>query len=316
VIGSIRNPSAIAVNAITLCGMGARETLRLLLAAATAAALLIAAPGVSAGRGRVLQVYPGQLKAKLAAARDGDTLLVHRGHYRSTFVITKSVRIVGAKGEPRPLIDAGCKARAAILVIHSGVVLRRLSVTGADESHGSFPSEVDFSGVRSGRAVELRVHDTCDAEYGINVFGSRQIDVVDNRASGFSDSAIYVGGISTTGGGVLRVNRNEAFGSNRGIIVENSAGGDLRFKDNEIHDNRSAGEGEPSGIFVHNSDGVLFSGNRVRNNGRYGVHIDANSDSNRFFGNTVSGNPDGNIFDQGSGNCGSGNHPNPFPACP
>jgi parallel beta-helix repeat protein len=295
--------------------MGAREMLKVLLAAAAAVALLIAAPSVSARGGRALQVHPGQLKAKLAAARDGDTLLVHRGHYRGMFVITKSVTIAGAKGEPRPLIDAGCKTRAAIFIQHAGVVLRRLSVTGADEGHGSFPSEVDFSGVRSGRAADLRVYDTCDAEYGINVFGSREVDVVDSRGSGFSDSAIYIGGITTTGDGVLRVNRNESFGNNRGIIVEDSAGGDLRFKDNEVHDNSSAGEGEPSGIFVHNSDGVLFSGNRVRDNGTYGVHIDANSDDNRFFDNTVSGNPGGNFFDEGSGNCGSGNQPNPFPAC-
>ncbi len=296
--------------------MAARETFRVLLAAAMTAALLLVAPGAAARPGRVLQVHPGQLKSKLAAARDGDTLLVHRGHYRGTFVITKSVTIAGAKGEPRPLIDAGCRSRAAILIHDSGVILRRLAVTGADEGHGSFPSEVDFSGIRTGRAAGLRVYDTCDAEYGINVFGSREIDVVDNRGSGFSDSAIYIGGITTTGSGVLRVNRNEAWGNNRGIIVEDSAGGDLRFKDNDVHDNRSAGEGEPSGIFVHNSDGVLFSGNRVRDNGTYGVHIDANSDDNRFFDNTVSGNPGGDFFDEGTGNCGSGNHPNPLPACP
>jgi hypothetical protein len=40
--------------------MGARETLRFLFAGAAAAALLIAAPGVSARGGRVLQVHPGQ----------------------------------------------------------------------------------------------------------------------------------------------------------------------------------------------------------------------------------------------------------------
>lgn len=296
--------------------MGAREKLIALLAAATAAAALIAAPGVSAGGGRVIQVHPGQLKAKLAAARDGDTLVVHSGHYRGSFAITKSIRLVGAKGEQRPLIDAGCGARAALAIRNGGVVLRHLSVTGADEGHGSFPSEVDFSGVPSGRAVDLVVHDTCDAEYGINVFGSRKIDVVDSRGSGFSDSVIYIGGITTTGDGVLRVNRNQASGSNRGIIIEDSAGGDIRVKGNDAHGNLIGGEGTPSGIFVRNSDGVLFSGNTTKDNGQYGVHIDSNSDDNHFFDNTASGNPGGNFFDEGSGNCGSGNHPNPFPPCP
>lgn len=294
--------------------MRARETLRAVL---VLAAVLAALPATVSGAGaaRVLQVHPGQLQSKLAAARDGDMLVVHHGHYRGGFAIYKRIRLIGARGEPRPLIDAFCDARAAILVRDAGVVLRRLVVTGADEGHGDFPSEVDFSGVASGRAVDLTVRDTCDAEYGINVFGSRKIDVVGNRGSGFSDSAIYVGGVTTTGNGVLRVNRNEAFGNNRGIIVENSAGGDLRFKDNRIHGNRSAGEGTPSGIFVHNSDGVLFSGNTIHDNGTYGVHIDPGSDGNRFFGNTVSRNPGANFLDEGSGNCGARNHPNPFPPC-
>ena len=297
--------------------MRARGTAGVIAAVTAAAtALLVFAPGAPAGGGRVVQVHPGQLRPKLAAAHDGDTLILHRGHYRGSFAITKSITLAGAKGGPRPLIDAGCKARVAIVVRAAGVVLRRLAVTGADEGFGSFPSEVDFSGLPSGRAAGLSVRDTCDAEYGINVFGSRKIDVVDNRGSGFSDSVIYIGGISTTGNGTLRVNHNEAFGSNRGIIVENSAGGDLRFKGNRVHGNRSTGEGVPSGIFVHNSDGVLFSGNSVHDNGQYGVHIDSNSDHNRFLDNTVSRNPGGNFFDEGSGNCGSGNHPNPFPSCP
>ncbi len=295
--------------------MRARETLAGLLATAILAAALLIAPGASA-RGQVVQVHPGQLQSKLAAAGDGDTLVVHRGHYRGTFAINNGVRLLGAKGEPRPLLDGACDTRATILVRVAGVVLRHLAVVGADEGHGDFPSEVDFSGIASGRAVDLSVRDTCDAEYGINIFGSKQIDVIGNRGRGFSDSAVYIGGIHSTGGGVLRVNDNEAFGSNRGIIVEDSAGGDLRFKDNEVHGNVSAGEGTPTGIFVHNSDGVLFSGNTVSDNGQYGIHLDPNSDHNRFFENTVRRNPGGNYLDQGSGNCGAGNHPNPFPPCP
>jgi parallel beta-helix repeat protein len=271
--------------------------------------------GASAGGGKVFQVHPGQLKTKLAAAENGDTLVVHRGHYRGSFAIDSAVRLIGAEGETRPLIDAGCAARVAISVRHAGVLLRHLAVTGADEGHGDFPSEVDFSGIARGWAVGLSVRDTCDAEYGINVFGSSRIDVVGNRGSGFGDSVIYIGGIHSTGSGVLRVNRNEAFGSNRGIIVEDSAGGDLRFKDNRVHGNRIAGEGTPSGIFVHNSDGVLFSGNTIHDNGQYGVHIDPDSDHNRLFGNTVSRNPGANFLNEGSGNCGARNHPNPFPPC-
>ena len=197
------------------------------------------------------------------------------------------------------------------------MVLRHLSVTGADEGHGSFPSEVDFSGVPSGRAADLAVHDTCDAEYGINVFGSRKIDVVDNRGSGFSDSVIYIGGITTTGDGVLRVNRNEAFGSNRGIIVEDSAGGDLRFKDNEVHGNAARGEGD-----AQRDLRPQLRRRPVLREQRPATTASTASTSTPTPTTTASsttrssGNPGGNFFDEGSGNCGSGNHPNPFPPCP
>jgi parallel beta-helix repeat protein len=295
--------------------MRAREKFAGIFVAAMAIVALVVAPGASAGGGRVIQVHPGQLQTKLAASADGDTLVVHRGHYRGAVQINSRIRLVGAKGEPRPLIDGLCATRATILVRNAGVVLRHLAVVGADEGHGEFPSEVDFSGLASGRAVDLSVRDSCDAEYGINVFGSEKVDLIGNRGRGFSDSVIYIGGIHSTGGGVLRVNDNEVFGSNRGIIIEDSAGGDLRFKDNRVHGNRIAGEGAPSGIFVHNSDGVLISGNTVNDNGQYGIHLDPNSDDNRLFDNTVRDNPGGNFRDEGTGNCGVGNHPNPFPPC-
>ncbi len=287
-----------------------------LLLASTLLLLLPFSEGAAAGAGgRTLQVHPGELKSKLAASRDGDTLVVHRGHYRGAITIEHRIRLVGAARERRPLIDGLCSTRATILVRHGGVTLRHLTSVGADEGFGNFPSEVDFSGLPSGRAVDISVRDTCDAEYGINVFGSERIDVIGNRGHGFSDSVIYIGGISSTGTGVLRVSDNEAFGSNRGIIIEDSAGGDLRFKGNRIHDNRIGGEGVPSGIFVHNSDGVLISGNIVVDNGSYGVHLDPSSDGNRLFGNVVLRNPKGNFRDEGSGNCGAGNRPNPFSPC-
>lgn len=295
--------------------MRAREISVGFALAAVAAALLTPAGAGAGGGARTLQVHPGELKAKLAASGDGDTLIIHRGHYRGAIQIDHRVELLGAAGAPRPVIDGLCATRATILVRHGGVTLRRLAVVGADEGHGDFPSEVDFSGLPSGRAVGLSVRDTCDAEYGINVFGSEKVDVIGNTGRGFSDSVIYIGGISSTGNGVLRVNENEAFGSNRGIIIEDSAGGDLRFKGNRVHGNRIGGEGTPSGIFVHNSDGVLISANTVTDNGTYGIQLDSNSDGNRIFGNTVLRNPGGNFIDQGSGNCGTGNHPNPFPPC-
>jgi parallel beta-helix repeat protein len=292
--------------------------------AALALAALLAAASVSGGRAseagarasRVVQVHPGELGPAIEAASGGDTLVVHAGTYRGSFVVDKRINILGARKERRPLIDGRCATRVTIAVTHAGVVLRHLQVVGADEGFGSFPSEVDFSGVASGGARGLLVRDTCDAEYGINVFGSRAVAVIGNRGRGFSDSTIYIGGITSTGDGALTVRGNEAFGNNRGIIVEDSAGGRVRLLGNRAHDNTISGEGAPAGIFLHNSDGVLLSGNVASDNGRFGIHLDANSDHNRLLDNTARGNPWGNFRDEGKGNCGAGNHPDSFPSCP
>ena len=59
----------------------------------------------------------------------------------------------------------------------------------------------------SGRISDSLLRDTCDAEYGVNVFDSGRSTVVGNRTRGFSDAGFYVGGIRSTGSGVLRVAR-------------------------------------------------------------------------------------------------------------
>jgi len=288
------------------------------IAALTCLALAVSlVPEAATGGGaRTIQVHPGQLQRAIERAGAGDTLIIHSGHYRGSFVIDKRLKLAGAAGERRPLIDGGCATRATISVRHGGVVLRRLHVVGADEGFGPGPSEVDFSAVRSGRISGSLVRDTCDAEYGVNVFGSAEVDVIGNRGRGFSDAAFYVGAISGTGDGVLRVTRNIGFGNNRGVIVEDVSGGRVLVVDNHLNDNRARGLGTPSGIFLHRSDAVLLIDNVVRANGRFGIHLDPDSDRNRLFGNVAIRNPGGNFRDEGSGNCGAGNRPDAFPACP
>jgi hypothetical protein len=53
----------------------------------------------------------------------------------------------------------------------------------------------------------------------------------------------------------------------------------------------------------------------VRDNGRFGIHLDPDSDRNRLFDNVVLRNPGGNIRNEGSGNCGARNRPNSLPPC-
>jgi parallel beta-helix repeat protein len=261
---------------------------------------------------------PSAITKALRRAEPGDLIRVHEGHYRESLLIDKRVRIVGAPGEPRPIIDGRCRTQHTIAVLSPGVLLRRLKVVGADEGFGPFPSEVNFGGVGSGRATKLFVRDTCDAEYGINVFQSGEIELANNRASGFSDAGIYVGAIDNTRNGQLYLRANVARANNKGIIVEDSAGGSIALRRNDVRGNRAPGEGTPTGIWIHDSDGVILNSNSVTGNGEYGLHLTAGSDSNVLYDNVIRRNPT-NLLDEGSGNCGSGNRigeaGNVFPAC-
>ena len=242
----------------------------------------------------------------LARARNGDTLKIRGGSYRESFSVTKRVRIIGANGK-RPVIDGRCKVGIVIDVRVSGVTVDHVSVRGAAEGFG-FPSiALNFAGVASGRAHDVLTKETCgDGKYGINVFDSERVKVIGNVASGYRDSGIYVGEISGTGGGTLRVSRNRTFGNNRGFIIENISGGDVLLDSNIANRNTISGVGAPAGIFLHNSDGTRLDENTFRENGSYGVHLDAGSDGNVLTENTVTDNPT-NLFDEGRGNCGAGN---------
>lgn len=281
------------------------------------AALAAAAPAAGA---RTIDVHPGRdaIGEALDEARSGDRLRIHGGRYHEAPQIDKRVKLLAA-AKRRPVIDGDCETRFVIDVRHGGVRLERLEVVGASEGFGPVPSAVNFAGVPTGTAKELVLRDTCDAEYGINVLASERVRLVDNLATGFSDAGLYVGEITSTGGGVLLVRDNDAYGNTRGMVVENSAGGDIRVMENAFQDNTIPGEGTPSGIFVTNSDGVLLERNAFRDNGQVGIHLTSNSDFNRLFENTAEGHTT-DLLNEGSGNCGSGNAfvttaGNPLPPC-
>ena len=278
---------------------------------ATAVAAIALSPGAAAAKKRKPGIYvspgPDAIAKAIDRARPGQTIRIRRGRYHEALVVDKPLRLMAA-GRVRPVIDGDCRTRITVEVNSPRVALRRLKVVGADEGFGSYPAEVDFSQVNSGRARGLVVKDTCDAQYGINVFDTGPVQIVKNVASGgFSDAGIYVGGIQTTLGGALRVRDNVSYGSNRGAIVEQiEAAADVRVTANRLRSNTAPGLGAPTGLFLHFASGVMIFGNHVSGNGVYGIHLDPASNLNRLFNNSVSGNPT-DLHDEGAGNCGSGN---------
>jgi nitrous oxidase accessory protein NosD len=276
-------------------------------------------PGAAAAR--TLQVFPrgGGLQRALFRANAGDTLVIHAGHYRGQDVVSdRNLQLVAAAGT-HPVIDGLCKTNDTIEITAPGVTVRGLTVVGAAEGFGQYPSEVTFDGQPTGTAEDLRVRNTCNAEYGINVIqGSRQ-QVLSNTVSGFRDSGIYVGQINQSGHGrPLLLKSNVTDHNSRGIIIEFSSGDDIRVISNLMDRNTLKGLGEtpPAGLLLNGADDVLVKGNQAHHNGSYGFDLIAGSAHNRFIGNDFRDNPRNLHAAAGSSpNCGSANLPATFGHC-
>jgi parallel beta-helix repeat protein len=280
--------------------------------AAVALALVPVAPAGAAPR--TVQVHPGPqaLQHALASAHAGDTLNVHAGTYRvpEGLVVAKPV-VIKSAGDGVVTVDGRCKVHYTIQATANNVRLRGLRVVGAAEGFGAYPAEIDFIGVTTGEVSGSVAVDTCKvvgagAEYGVSVFSSGPVKVLDNETSGFADSGIYIGAITDTGDGTLVVAGNDSFRNVRGIIVEDSFGGSISVTGNRIHHNQRSGGETNAGIYLTNSDRVRLSGNTVATDDEDGIVLDGASDHNRVVDNTISGHT-ADLRNDGSGNCFTGN---------
>jgi parallel beta-helix repeat protein len=203
-------------------------------------------------------------------------------------------------GDGTVIVDGTCSAADTILIKGDGVTIRGLRVIGAGV--GFAPKEIDFVGVTSGRVLDSVVEDTCgNAEYGVNVFNSGSIRVIRTTATGFADAGIYIGQITSTQFGPLLLSDNDTYGNDRGIIVENSAGGQILVRSNSVHDNAT------TGIWITNSDRVRIQRNIVRDNGDAGIELDSFSDRNMVRQNVAQGQTYDLANHGGNGNCFLGN---------
>jgi hypothetical protein len=297
--------------------VSARLALAVGILAATMA--LPATPATGAVQPRRIDVFhaPGALGRAIDRARPGDVLRVHRGRYREVLAIDVPIT-VKAVGRGRVIVDGRCQTGVVIDVRSNGVTLKGLTVQGADIAFSPLPSEVSFVGVGQGAAKKLVLRDTCDAEYGINVFGTGRMLVRNSVARGFSDAGLYVGGIED---GPVTVARNETFDSNRGIIVEDSLPGSVTVTGNDVHDNRAPGESPlPGGIAIIRTDGVAVVSNVVRSSLVYGISADADSSGNLIHSNDIAGSGSLDAFDDSGANCWNGTiaatrDPDPLPTC-
>jgi hypothetical protein len=246
-------------------------------------------------RGGLTEVFPGRhtLARALRHAHDGDALELHGGVYHDAVTITKTV-VIEPLGDGPVIINGQCRKAATIAVRADGVTLEGdMTVIGGQND------EVDIRGVASATIVGLKARDSCGtAVDGFDIDSVGSIFFTQQLATGFPGAGIRVSNITDTGQRPLAVIFNEATGGGVGIVVENSLPGTVHLEANRVHDNTIGG------IQLISSDGVLIdNGNRARDDGTFGIEVDANSDNNVIQGNRAFGN----AFDLanlgGTGNC-------------
>jgi len=255
-------------------------------------------------------IVPGPgtpFQAGVDAAPLGATVFVASGTYPESVTITKSVRLVHVKdGGPPPELAAGCGVSTALTIAADDVRLQDINVSG-----GTFFT-IDVQDRDYVKFRDVQVHETCGtAEYGINVFNSTRVTIDSTLAAdGYGDAGFYIGGIPDDGH--VRVKKCTSTDNERGIIVEDSVPKSVLVQRNNVMSSGTAG------IFLHNSDGITVKGNAVTDSTGNGIELDAMSDVNRIFRNTISNSGGADVVDGGSGNCWKANSfaTGTVPPCP
>ena len=261
-------------------------------------ALLALAPVAPAAE---LHVGPGHpyatLHAALAAARDGDSILVHGGvHREGNLLVNKSVTLTGLD---HPQLDGG--ATAEVLTITASHV----TVRGFDVRHGGTSSLSDLAGIKVFNADHVTIEGNRILDCSFGVYFSKTHDAIirDNEIVGAPARDEGNGnGIHAWSCERLEIARNRVSGHRDGIYLEfttDSAIGRNRVADNlryglhfmfchrnAYRENTFLRNG--AGVAVMYSREVEMTGNRFSHSwgsAAYGLLLKDMSDS-RITGNT------------------------------
>lgn len=209
--------------------------------------------------GRVITVAPGtavpSVSRALAAARDGDTVLVRRGTYRESRLVV-SHRIV-LLGEGQPVLDGG--GEPVLLVEADSVTIR-----------GFLIRNVAPSGTEDRAAIRL------DGVTGCVVAGN------EIRAAFFGIYAARAAGCTISGNVIAGAGAGESRNAN-GIHLYASRG--FVVTGNRV-------ERQRDGIYLEFGRHAVIEGNTSAGNTRYGLHF-MFSDSCAYRDNVFRGNRGG-----------------------
>ena len=231
-------------------------TLSFVLAACDGApADRVAAPPVTAERfGIPNAVVPsgGSIQAAIDAAAPGSVILISPGTYHEALTVAKAgIKLVG-RGDVTIENPGDAEDGISVSDAGDGFALVNVTVRGFEENG------VRLVGVDGFLLANVSAVD--DGEYGLfPVFSSNGV-IEHCRASGHSDTGIYVGQSHH-----VIIRGSVAFGNVNGIELENSS--DVRAVGNETFDN-VAGILVVllPGLDVKTSANILVAGNRVHDN--------------------------------------------------
>jgi nitrous oxidase accessory protein len=207
---------------------------RLSWIAAIAAGAACVAPAADA---RQLRAGPGAAVLTLEAAAAGDTVTLEPGVHAGPLRLTRPMCL---RGEPGAVVDGGHHG-SVVEIGASGTVVEDLAIRGS----GTRVLTTD-SGIRvvGGGSVTLRRLVLRDVLYGIYAERAPSLTVEGCRLSG-------------------RVAPLDETGEGNGVHLWYS--GDARLTRNSV-------DGFVDAIYLSFADGARIAGNRLRNNGRYGLH--------------------------------------------
>ena len=201
------------------------------LCAAAAACLLAAAPAYA----EVHHVHEGDsIQAALDAAQPGDTVLVHRGTYSESLLITKDrIRLRGKRAlllEPNSPGNTPCNEPGAVTgICVFGDVNPATGdvddyVTGV-RIRGFTIQDFSGNGILAAGSERLRVSRVKlirDGEYGAFALFSKSPRFVHNLATDNDEAGFYVGD-SLEANAVVRHNRS--FDNGNGVFLRDAVGG-------------------------------------------------------------------------------------------
>jgi len=221
---------------------------------------LLAPSALTAQRGRRVDVATSgayrTIGAAVAAARDGDTVVVHAGVYREPLVtIDKRIALVGEGG---PVLDGEGK-HALILVTADDVTVRGLVLRNVGASFVEDRAALKANHVRGCSIDHDRVE---NGFFGIYLADVTDCRVADNVIHGRATRETEAGnGIHLWRARRITIENNDVSGQRDGIYFE----------------------------FVHDTD---VRGNTSTHNLRYGLHF-MYSDNCRYAANTFRENGSG-----------------------